>query len=81
MSPKIIFMSDVDGFAAVIDDVSTMPNMPLPLPVVLKNVERLHEKCTDGHFCGLPARLIKFDLYRDWLANVYTYRDAQREAA
>jgi hypothetical protein len=55
---------------------------PLPLPEVLSRVDVLHASCVGGgHLCGLPARLIKFDLFAHFIALLRAYRVAQQEAA
>lgn len=54
------------------------PNVkPLPLPQVLANIEKLHEKCVGGgHVCGLRGAAVKFDLHRDYVEPMRVYRRA-----
>ena len=66
----------VDPMSETSDD--DVPNKPLPLRDVLRNVDDLHANCVGGgHVCGLPARLIKFDIFRDFLVPLRVYRAAQ----
>lgn len=79
---------DIDSIAAVPEpftpsrlDEAVGLLRPLPLPEVLSRVDTLHAQCTGGgHLCGLPARLIKFDLFFHFLAPLRAYRDAQEAA-
>lgn len=67
-------MFDVDNIAVEINE-GRRPCAPLPLPQVLVNVEKLHEKCVGGgHICGLRGTAVKFDLYRDFIEPLRAYR-------
>ncbi len=54
------------------------PLRPLPLDVVLANIDALHARCTKDnridHVCGGVPR---FDLYTHYLKPLRAYRDAQ----
>lgn len=55
--------ADMDRFAA---SASEPARAPLPLPVVLRNIDALHTSCNGTHVCGLTRRFA-FDLYHDYL--------------
>lgn len=76
----IKLVADMDSIVDPTTDVIEYdsPTKPLPLSDVLHNVDTLHAQCIGGgHVCGLPARLIKFDIFRDFLVPLRTYRAAQ----
>jgi len=65
---------DMDNIALEVNE-GRRPCPPLPLPVVLKNVETLHAHCQGGgHICGLRGNAVKFDLYRDFIVPLRAYR-------
>lgn len=73
-------LASMDAFVDPITDTldNGVPSKPLPLADVLRNVDAFHAQCVGGgHVCGLPARLIKFDIFRDFLLPLRTYRAAQ----
>lgn len=77
LEPELTAARGVDAIADEPASEGPRRLAPLPLPVVLANVAKLHAQCSTGdHRCGLPPQRLRFDLYRDYLVPARRYRAA-----
>lgn len=75
VNARLVTSEMLDSIAVEPVNEGRRPCAPLPLPVVLRNVESLHAECVGGgHVCGLRGNAVKFDLYRDFIVPMREYR-------